>query len=104
MPVTKKSARTQDTAPAPTGPVDLSSSGTPLAEDVPLQPVDLRGRFAVALCQAHRIGAGDGTVPCQDGLACSKKETCLDMADKTLAYARDLSRGRTPPGGPGEAH
>lgn len=52
----------------------------------------LRGHFALSLCRAHRIGADDGTTPCQDGVACDKQSKCLSLADKTLAYADTLEK------------
>ena len=64
------------------------------AEDTPLSTSELRGRFAVSLCRAHRIAAEDGSTPCQDGVPCNKKDACLDMADKTLTYARDLKNNQ----------
>ena len=69
-------------APAPTAPPENDSTMS-----------ILRGHFAVSLCRAHRIGAEDGSTPCQQGLSCMKKTDCLDLADKTLAYTASLKDG-----------
>ena len=85
--------------PMPTrSATDLSAKSMGLPAALPGQTNDaqtgkdhpLRGHFALSLCRAHRIGADDGSTPCQEGTACDKQSNCLDLADKTLAYADAL--------------
>jgi len=85
--------------PMPTkSATDLSAKSMGLPASLPGQAAEvksgnahpLRGHFALSLCRAHRIGADDGSTPCQEGASCDKQSNCLDLADKTLAYADSL--------------
>ena len=81
-------------APA-VAPVPSSKPATETSDDTSTHAL-LRGHFAVSLCRAHRIGSENGSAPCQDGLPCDKKTACLDLADKTLSYAKSLKSPQKP--------